>query len=132
MRFEHRFKCRIFINKLKINFHHISRRSLKSFILLLNLTFVVISTARRINSFEKTSSTYSSLFLSMNVCIVNKSKLNILSMLMIESRIIYFYHSSLFRQVHLFMQNYHRFRRERLKNLKRDSFQKRKRKRVVV
>jgi hypothetical protein len=129
IKFEQRLRCRIFINKLKIDFRQISRRSLKIFILRLNFAFAVIFTALRVNSFDETSSTYSLLFLSMNVCIVNKSKSTKYKIKFTLRKLsLNFYHFSSLRLIHSFRQNCVRSRRKHLKNSELDLFRMRRRK----
>jgi hypothetical protein len=73
---KHRLRCRIFINKLRMLFRHISLRSLKSRILRSCSTLIEILIALRASSIDFISSTYSSLSRSLKTCIINKSKLN--------------------------------------------------------
>jgi hypothetical protein len=75
-RLKHLLRCRIFINKLRMLLRHITLLSLKSRILRSCSTLIEIFLVLRASSIDFTSFTNSSLFLSINVCIVNKSKFN--------------------------------------------------------
>jgi hypothetical protein len=75
-RLKHLLRCRIFISKLRMLLRHIALLSLKSRILRSCSTLIEIFLALRASSIDFISFTNSSLFLSINVCIVNRLKSN--------------------------------------------------------